>query len=148
VRAVGDVLLWVRSPCGRRAVSYRILADIVVCIHFVWIVFLFVGGVWGRRRMWLRIIHWAGLALALVIQVFDWYCPLTHLEAWLRSHHDPSLQYSGSFIVYYLEKVLYLDLSRNVVLLFTFILLALNAWLYLRSDEAPGEGAKPKHPVA
>lgn len=117
---------------ARRTVFYRILADVVVCIHFIWIVFLFIGGVWGKRQRLLRVIHWSGLAFALVIQAFDWYCPLTHLEVWLRSLHDPSLQYSGSFIVHYVERLVYLDLSREVVLFFTFVLVALNAWLYLR----------------
>lgn len=112
--------------------SFRILADIVVFFHLMWIVFLFVGGVWGRRHRAVKIVHWAGLSLALVIQLFDWYCPLTHLEVWLRSRHEPSLQYSGSFVAHYVERVVYLDLSRDVVLLFTCILIALNAWLYLR----------------
>ena len=45
------------------------------------------------------VIHLSGLFFAILIQVFGWYCPLTHLEFWLRSKHDPALVYVGSFMV-------------------------------------------------
>jgi hypothetical protein len=50
----------------------------------------------------------------------------------LRSKHDSLLSYTGSFILHYVEKIVYIEVSRTVILLFTFFLLGLNAWLYLR----------------
>jgi hypothetical protein len=41
--------------------------------------------------------HGLGLAFSIVMQVFGWYCPLTHLEFWLRAVH-PATIYPGSFI--------------------------------------------------
>jgi hypothetical protein len=111
---------------------YKILADIVVLIHFVWIVFLFFGALWGIRNKWARIFHLSGLAFAFVIQIFDWYCPLTHLEVLLRSKHSPTVAYAGSFIIHYVEKIVYIEISRFLVLVFTILLCGLNAWLYLR----------------
>ena len=109
---------------------YKVFADIVVLVHFLWILFLFFGAFWGIRNRAVRIFHISGLAFAFVIQIFDWYCPLTHLEFWLRSRHNPALAYTGSFIIYYVEKMVYLELSRSLILIFTVFLCGLNAWLY------------------
>ena len=111
---------------------YKILADFVVLVHFLWIVFLFWGAFWGIKNKVAKISHLSGLAFAFIIQIFDWYCPLTHLEVWLRSKHSPTLTDAGSFIIHYLEKIVYVEISRFVVLVFTILLCGLNAWLYLR----------------
>jgi len=111
---------------------YKIFADIIVFIHFFWIVFLFLGAVWGVKNKVIRVIHLSGIFFAITIQVFDWFCPLTHLEFWLRSKHDSTLSYAGSFITYYVEKVVYLELSRAIILLLTIFLSGFNAWFYLR----------------
>jgi len=111
---------------------YRILADSVVFIHFLWILFLVFGALLGTRNRAVRIVHLSGLAFAVLLQVYDWYCPLTYLEVWLRSKHDPALSYAGSFIIYYVERVVYIELSRKLILGFSVLLCGLNAWLYLR----------------
>jgi hypothetical protein len=113
-------------------VFYKILADITVLSHFLWIVFLFLGGIWGRQSRLVKTFHLSGLAFALIIQIFDWYCPLTHLEAWLRAKHNPDLAYAGSFIIYYVERIIYLEISRYIVLIVTLLLVTLNVWIYRR----------------
>lgn len=112
--------------------AFKILADIVVLIHFVWILFLFLGGFWGVRNKVVKIFHISGLFFALLIQIFDWYCPLTHLEVWLRSKHGPAITYTGSFIIYYVEKIVYIEISRYLILIFTVFLVGINSWLYLK----------------
>jgi len=111
---------------------FKILADIVVLIHFVWILFLFLGGFWGVRNKAVKIFHISGLFFALLIQIFDWYCPLTHLEVWLRSKHSPTITYTGSFIIHYVEKIVYIEISRYLILIFTVFLVGINSWLYLK----------------
>lgn len=110
----------------------RLFADFVVVIHLIWILFLISGGLWGVRHKVVRVIHLSGLCFALMIQIFHWYCPLTHLEVWLRARHDPSLSYTGSFIIYYLEKIIYIELSRSLIFTLSILLLVFNAWIYLR----------------
>ena len=111
---------------------YKVLADSLVLLHFLWILFLFFGGYWGWKRRFIRLFHLSGLFFALLIQSFDWYCPLTILEVWLRSRHDPTLGYAGSFIVHYVEKVIYIELRRSLILIFTVLLVAENLWFYLK----------------
>lgn len=111
---------------------YKIFADIVVIIHFLWIVFLIFGVFLGVKYKAAKIFHIFGLIFAFIIQIFDWYCPLTHLEVWLRSKHDPALAYTGSFIPHYIEKIIYIELPRYTIFILTVILCGFNAWMYLR----------------
>jgi hypothetical protein len=109
---------------------FMVLADIVVAIHFLWIMFLIFGAIAGIRYRAAKYIHIAGLFFAMVIQVFGWYCPLTHLEVWLRYHRDPSLTYEGSFITYYIEKLVYLNISPSILIILTIVLVLFNVWFY------------------
>jgi hypothetical protein len=111
---------------------YKVLADIVVFVHFLWILFVIFGVFWGIRNKKVRVIHIFALAFAIIIQVFNWYCPLTHLEAWLRAKHDPALSYTGSFIPNYVGKIVYINLSPSLILVLTVFLCGISAWLYLR----------------
>jgi hypothetical protein len=103
----------------------------MVCLHFFWILFLFFGALWGIRNKGVRLFHLLGIGLAFFIQVLDWYCPLTHLEVYFRSKHDPTMAYSGSFLIYYIEKLVYLQIPRYLILILTIFLCAFNLFLYL-----------------
>ena len=118
--------------------AYMILADFTLLIHLLWILFLFFGAYFGARVRGLRILHLSGLAFALIIQVFGWYCPLTYLEVWLRSKHDPRLAYAGSFIIHYVEKIVYLELSRTLIVIGTVMLVGFNVWFYVRKKQKIG----------
>jgi hypothetical protein len=118
--------------------TYKILADFTLLIHFLWILFLFLGAYVGARVRGLRILHLSGLAFALMTEIFGWYCPLTYFEVWLRSKHDPRWVYTGSFIIHYVEKIVYLDLSRTLVAAGTVILVGFNVWLYLGRKKRDG----------
>jgi hypothetical protein len=111
---------------------YKILADLTVALHFAWILFLLLGAVWGVRYRWVKYFHLFGLGFAFLIQALDWYCPLTHLEIYLRARHDPSLAYAGSFIIYYLEQVVYLQVPQYAIVVMTILLCALNLFLYIK----------------
>ncbi len=109
---------------------YKLAADFVVLIHFLWIIFLIFGVFIGKKQRAVKVFHIAGLGFAVIIQIFGWYCPLTHLEIWLRQRHDPLLIYSGSFIVYYMEKLIYIELTAGIVFVLTLILISISAYLY------------------
>ena len=113
-------------------VVFSILADIVVFIHFLWIIFLFIGAIIGIRCLIAKIIHITGLAFSVIIQIFGWYCPLTHLEFWLRIRHEPMHTYTGSFIIHYVEQIVYLEISRRNVFIISILLIVFNIWIYWR----------------
>ncbi len=111
---------------------YKVLADTVVLTHFLWIIFLILGWVWGRKHRVIKYVHILGLCFAFVINVFGLYCPLTDLEVWLQSRYAPGTAYTGSFIAHYLDKAIYIDLPMYVISLLTVFLCAFNVWVYLR----------------
>ncbi len=113
---------------------YKILADLVVFIHFLWILFLFLGTLWGRRKKVIKIFHLSGLGFALLLQSSGWYCPLTYLEIGLRSKHHPELAYTSSFIIHYMEQLIYIEISPSVILIVTLLLLAFHLWIYLQKS--------------
>ena len=51
---------------------YRLAADFAVLIHFLWIVFLIVGALIGRRYHAVKVIHISGLTFSIVMQIFGW----------------------------------------------------------------------------
>ncbi len=111
-------------------VFFRFLADAVVFFHFLWILFLIFGFAFGRKSKKIKLFHIGGLFFAIFIQAFDFYCPLTYLEVFLRQKHDPQGVYAGSFIIYYLEKLIYMEVSRVVIVIVTFLVFGVNMFLY------------------
>ena len=91
-----------------------------------------IGGIRGWhwvRNGWLRIFHLAGVCIVALESWAGVVCPLTTLEMWLRERAD-SNTYSGGFIEYWLQKILYWDLPDWVfVSVYTgFALLVLSTW--------------------
>jgi uncharacterized membrane protein len=109
---------------------YMLAADFVVLVHFLWIIFLIFGVFIGRKYRAIKIFHIAGLGFSVVMQILGWYCPLTYLEIWLRQKHAPLLSYSGSFIVYYMEKLIYIKIAPWIIFVLTLILISITAYIY------------------
>ena len=117
---------------------YRVLADIVVVTHLLWILFLIAGAYWGRKSRAVMVVHGAGLAFAVVSQIFGWYCPLTHLEIWLLAKQDTALVYPGSFLAHYAEKLVYINVAPAVIFEFTLVLVGVTIWIYWRAFREGG----------
>jgi len=107
---------------------YRILADITVVFHFLWILFLVFGVFPGLKWKWSRITHISGWVFSIVLQLNGWYCPLTHLEAWLRG--KGGWAYTGSFFRHYVESIVYLDVSPGYVLAASVVVIIVSGGLY------------------
>jgi hypothetical protein len=113
--------------------TYKVLADLTVVLHSLWIVFLFLGALGGVRSRWVKIFHLSGLCFAILIQIFDWYCPLTYLEIYLRGRHEPATAYSGDFLIRYLEQVVYLQVPHYAIAIGTVLLVGINLLIYFRT---------------
>ena len=116
--------------------AYRVLADITVLIHLGWILFLIAGAYWGRKSLPVMAVHGFALVFSIVIQVVGWYCPLTHLEFWLRERHGPGIAYPGSFITHYAERLIYLDIPPWLVFAGTMVLVLVNGLIYRKVLQA------------
>ncbi|MBU0878529.1 MAG: DUF2784 domain-containing protein [Candidatus Omnitrophica bacterium] len=110
---------------------YKIFADLIVVMHFVWILFMLVGfmltlcGFFYKRFFdwWsFRVLHLCGIAYVGLLALLRQYCPLTILEYTLRAECNPELRYPGSFIVHYIEKLVYPDVNPLVILIPTIFI--------------------------
>ena len=114
------------------------LADLVVVLHFLWILFLIFGAIPGHYLRWARNLHLAALGYSLALQVFGWRCPLTHLENWLRHAYRPETAYSGGFIRHYIERLVYTDLPPPLILAGSLLVTAVSLWVYFRPAARQG----------
>ena len=110
---------------------YRVMADIFMVIHFAWILFMLLGLALTVRAFfrpgffdrWLfRTIHLVGIMFVAALEALKAYCPLTLWENALRRHYDPSHEYPGSFIIGYLEHLIYPNVSPAVVMVPTVLI--------------------------
>lgn len=121
-------------------------ADLLVLIHFLYIVFLVAGPILFLRWRRVRAVHLAAVCLAVLIQGFAFLCPLTALEIWLRGGWAERGGQPG-FIGRYIEPVVYPGLSQATITGLTLLLAAATLALYLwdpRKTRLTGGGATGK----
>jgi len=129
----------------------RILADMVVVIHFLWIVFMLWGfcytfcavgmvyilrsgaAVWHAffDRWVLRTVHLAGIVYVGMLTILGKYCPLTLVENAFRRRHDPSATHPVSFIVHYIEKLGYPNVDPIIIIVPTIFIAAFTFGVFL-----------------
>lgn len=112
----------------------RLLADAVLILHALFIVFAVLGGLLVYRKgQWkkpLLTLHLTCAAWAATVVIMGWTCPLTPLEQKLRlaAGHQG---FSSGFIEHYLLAVIYPDgLTRGVQMALGAGVVILNALVY------------------
>ena len=114
---------------------WNLAADLVIVIHLLWILFLIGGAAIGRRTAWVKWLHVGALVFSLLLQLFQWTCPSTYLEVWLRRQADPRGGYPGDFLAHYAERLVYLPAPPPAVFCATVLIVCLSLWAYWpRSD--------------
>lgn len=109
---------------------YKILADLTVLFHFFWVLFLLFGLIFAIRRSRIAWVHLGGLLFSLLLNLLGWYCPLTYAEYYLRNLYGDSGTYSGSFIVHYLELIIYPDLPERTIRIGEIVFVSVNLVVY------------------
>jgi hypothetical protein len=85
---------------------YNLLAEIVIVLHFLFIVFVATGALLVLKWRRLIYVHLAAALWGAMIMFTGWICPLTPLENRFRRAAGES-GYSGGFIEHYLIQVIY-----------------------------------------
>ena len=110
---------------------YRILADLVVGLHFAFVVFVVAGGLLVLRWPKLAYLHIPVAVYGAAIEFVGWICPLTPLENSLRRQAGEA-GYSTGFVEHYILPLLYpSELTREIQLLLGFLVLAVNVGIYV-----------------
>jgi hypothetical protein len=122
---------------------YLILADALLFLHVLVVVFVVVGLVaiyagktlaWSWvRNPWFRILHVAAIAIVVLQSWIGVICPLTTWEMSLRNQSGDAV-YSGSFIAHWLGTLLYYQVPVWVftVVYTAFGALVLASWFFVR----------------
>lgn len=106
------------------------LADVVLVVHLLFIVFAVGGGLLALRWRWMPWLHLPALAWGATVEFTGWICPLTPLENALR-HAGGAAGYTESFIERYLLPLIYPgELTRELQLVLGGALLLINAGVY------------------
>jgi hypothetical protein len=109
---------------------YRFLADLVMLLHFAYIVFVMGGAFLLLHRRWWMWLHLPAVVWGVWIECFAKTCPLTPLENSLRARAGQA-GYAGGFIDHYITRAVYPeDLTpRGQIVLGAFVIIV-NAALY------------------
>jgi hypothetical protein len=109
---------------------YRILADLVVGVHALFVAFVVIGGLLALRWPWVAALHLPAAVWGALIEFQGWICPLTPLEKSLRAAAGDA-GYGGGFIEHYLLPTLYpAGLTRSVQLLLGSAVIVVNLLVY------------------
>ncbi len=110
---------------------YSALAAAVLFLHALFILWVVFGALLTRSRPILRWLHIASVVWGILTELLPWPCPLTLLEDWLegRAGIEP---YQGGFLLHYLDKLVYPDISATVLTVAAVIVCSLNLAFYAR----------------
>ena len=107
-------------------------ADAVLVLHFAFVLFVVLGGLFVLR--WPRV-AWLHVPAALwgaLIEFGGWICPLTPLENSLRQRGGER-GYAGGFIDHYVTSLIYPDgLTRPMQIAVGLLVVAINGYVYWR----------------
>jgi len=109
---------------------YPLLADLVLVVHLMFVVFVLCGGLLVLKWRWIARLHLPAVVWGAVVEFTGWLCPLTPLENWLRVQGGEAGS-QDDFTTRYLLPILYpVDLTRDVQLLLGTVVIAVNAGMY------------------
>jgi hypothetical protein len=112
--------------------SYRLLTDVTLVLHFGFVLFAVAGGVLVRYSRRLAPVHVLAVAWAVYVEAMPGViCPLTSLENAFAARAGLA-GYHGSFIEHYLVPIIYPDgLTPSLQLLLAACVFVVNAIVYI-----------------
>ena len=109
---------------------HRIAADLLVLVHFGFVLFVVGGGFLALRYAWMPWLHLPAAVWGATIEFMGWICPLTPWENALRRAAGEA-GYQGGFVEHYLLPVLYpAGLTRDVQLALGTLVILVNLMAY------------------
>jgi uncharacterized protein DUF2784 len=110
---------------------YSALATMVLFLHVLFILWVIFGAFLTRSRPILRWLHIGSLVWGILTELLPWPCPLTRLENWLEAKAGVE-PYQGGFLLHYLDKLVYPDISATVLTVAGVLVCVVNLAPYAR----------------
>ena len=90
------------------------LADVILGLHLLFILWIVFGAAFTRRRPVLQWLHLGSLVWGILIEILPWTCPLTWAENWLEARAGVA-PYQGGFILHYLDALVYPNIPPSLL---------------------------------
>ena len=111
---------------------YRVLADATAIFHFLFVLFVALGGLLVLRWHRLAWIHLPAALWGFLIEIMNWSCPLTTYENLFRERGGLA-GYGDDFIAYHLFRWIYPEgLTRTMQFAIAAFVVAINTAVYWR----------------
>ena len=116
------------------AIAPNVYSGLAVCVlflHMLFILWVVFGALLTLSRPVLRWLHIISLVWGILTELLSWPCPLTVLENWLEAKAGVQ-PYQGGFLLHYLDKVVYPDISASALTVAGVLVCVLNLAVYGR----------------
>jgi len=116
------------------AIAPNVYSGLAVCVlflHMLFILWVVFGALLTLSRPVLRWLHIVSLVWGILTELLPWPCPLTVLENWLEAKAGVQ-PYQGGFLLHYLDKVVYPDISASALTVAGVLVCVLNLAVYGR----------------
>ncbi len=110
---------------------YSSFAILVLLLHALFILWVVFGALLTRSRPVLRWLHIGSVVWGILTELLPWPCPLTVMENWLEGKAGVE-PYQGGFLLHYLDKLVYPDISSTLLTVAGVLVCVLNLALYGR----------------
>jgi len=109
---------------------YEIAANLILFVHFIFILFVIFGALLFFASTKIIFIHIPALIWGIYIELTNSICPLTYLENWFL-HKANLTTYSEGFIQNYLVSIVYpTNLTKNLQIYLGIGLIVINIIIY------------------
>ena len=92
-----------------------LLAALIVAVHLLWLGLVIFGALWTRGRPVWSTLHILALLWGIGAEVGPWPCPLTLAEEYFEARAGFAAFYHSSFLLHYLNAIVYPNLHSWVV---------------------------------
>lgn len=116
------------------AIAPNVYSGLAVCVlflHMLFILWVVFGALLTLSRPVLRWLHIVSLVWGILTELLPWPCPLTVLENWLEAKAGVR-PYQSGFLLHYLDKVVYPDISASALTVAGVMVCVLNLAVYGR----------------
>ncbi len=109
---------------------YQLVADLIVLIHFAFIVFVLAGGLLVFKWHWILWLHIPAAIWGALIVMVGWICPLTPIENMLRQG-GAGVAYPSGFIDRYFAPLIYpADFTDEMAIAMGVVVIVINVLVY------------------
>lgn len=113
--------------------------------HLAWLALVIFGAIWTRGRPLWSALHMLALVWGIVVELGPWPCPLTVAESYFEARAG-FFAYQGSFLLHYLDAIVYPNLPSWIVTAAGVAVCALNLGIYgRRSRQFRGRRARSQN---